>query len=229
VIIPVVHETEWQQALANLPAFDIAPTRLLLISPHPDDETLGAGAFIAAQRARGTEVHIAAVTDGENAYTDNAGLAETRRHEQTAALAHLGVPSSHIHRFHLTDSSVTAHKQHLVDLLLPLVTPETHILAPWTGDFHPDHEASGWAAQQVAQRTGAALSWYFFWTWHRGTPATLQSLNLHAFTFGSDLLQLKLQALACHHSQLYRSLGNPILPENLLAPARRNFEVFAPA
>jgi LmbE family N-acetylglucosaminyl deacetylase len=227
MIVPIVEEEVWLDALADLPPFTVTADRILLISPHPDDETLGAGAFLAAQRSRGVEVVIAAVTDGENAYTDNGGLAALRTQEQTEALETLGVPSGSIQRFHLTDSGLEAQRQELVDLLTPLITSDTLVMAPWIGDYHPDHKTCGWAAQKAAKHAAAKLSWYFFWTWHRGTPADLCALDLGAFSFGEALLNIKLKALACHASQLCRPDGEPILPASLLAPAKRNFEVFA--
>jgi LmbE family N-acetylglucosaminyl deacetylase len=227
VIVPLVEEEVWQEVLADLPPFNITAGRILLVSPHPDDETLGAGAFLASQRKRGTEVEVVAVTDGENAYADNAHLAATRRQEQDSALVTLDIQPSAIHRFGFTDSGVEARKEGLVDLLLPLITPVTQILAPWIGDYHPDHKACGWAAREAATLTGAPLSYYFFWTWHRGTPADLIGLDLYSFPLSDSLLALKLKALACHHSQLHRTAGDAILPDELLAPAKRKFEVFA--
>jgi LmbE family N-acetylglucosaminyl deacetylase len=227
VITPIVDESVWLPQLKDLPEFEIPPTRILFISPHPDDEVLGAGALLAAAQAQGVEIVLAAVTDGENAYPDNDGLAELRRREQTAATQALNIAPANIHRFGLPDSAVTASIDTLVDLLRPLVTPGTHILAPWTGDFHPDHEACGQAARQVAEQTGATLTWYFFWAWHRGTPETLRGLDLRIFPANDVLIATKLRALDCHHSQLYRATGDPILPANLLGPAHRSFEVFA--
>ena len=227
MIVPLVEEEVWQKVLADLPPFNIRAGRILLVSPHPDDETLGAGALLAAQRMRGTAVEVVAVTDGENAYVDNADLAATRRQEQDSALVTLDIRPSAVHRFGFTDSGVEARKEELVDLLLPLITPVTQILAPWIGDYHPDHMACGWAARKAAVLTGASLSYYFFWTWHRGTPADLIGLDLHSFRLNASLLALKLKALACHHSQLHRAAGDPVLADQLLAPAKRKFEVFA--
>jgi LmbE family N-acetylglucosaminyl deacetylase len=227
MIIPLVREEVWQSTLGNLPPFEVPTKRILFISPHPDDEILAAGAFLAAQQKHGIEIAIIAVTDGENAYPENAGLGELRRCEQEAALGQLGILPQNIRRLGLTDSGLQEEKKHLEELLVPFVTSATHIFAPWPGDYHPDHEACGWAAQQVAQRAGASLSWYFFWTWHRGTPEKLRGLELRAFTFDDSLLDRKLKALECHRSQLYRSTDDPVLPESLLGPARRNFEVFA--
>ncbi len=115
----------------------------------------------------------------------------------------------------------------LVDKLLPFVTKDTHLVAPWRGDFHPDHEACGRAAEQVAFQTGATLTSYFFWTWHRGTTTSLDKLGAAFISSESSVhLQSKSKALQCHRSQLTHDSGEPILPENLLAPARRPFEVF---
>lgn len=229
VITPIFSEDEWRKALTHLPPLQLTADRVVFVAPHPDDETLGAGALLANLRRCGAEVTVMAVTDGENAYADHASLAEIRRQEQIAALGHLKIDSAQIHRLGLTDSAVALQRQKVVDSLLPLVTSDTCILAPWIGDFHPDHEACGWAAQQAARRTGAALCWYFFWTWHRGTPAAISKLNLCIFNFDDLLLETKLRALACHRSQLHREDGDPILPDYLLGPAKRNFEVFARA
>lgn len=38
--------------------------RILILSPHPDDETVGAAAAIARARAKGAAVHVAFLTDG---------------------------------------------------------------------------------------------------------------------------------------------------------------------
>jgi len=229
VIVPITSEPEWLEALTDLPAFDPGTAPVLLLSPHPDDETLGAGALIASLAAQGHPITVVAVTDGENAYPDNDGLAATRIREQAEALRILSNGTATLHRLHLTDSGVTPQTNRLIEALTPLVTPQTHLIAPWTGDFHPDHEACGQAAAELARRTGARLTFYFFWTWHRGTPDTIRGLSLRSFPITQTLLERKLDALARHHSQLHREAGDPILPDNLLAPARRNFEVFATA
>ena len=234
MVVSQAGEAEWQAALSGLPEWDVPRARMLVLAPHPDDETLAAGGFIAAQCAAGVEVVVVAVTDGEMAYSELSGVAdvrlgETRRQEQAEALARLGVSARDIVRLGLPDSDVAAHEQEIVDRVLPLVSDSTQIIAPWPGDFHPDHEACGRAAEEIARRTGARLSYWFFWTWHRGTPELLHGLDLRRFMLAEDQMRAKAEALACHRSQLARASGEPILPEHLLAPARRDFEVFLPA
>jgi GlcNAc-PI de-N-acetylase len=49
----------------SLPAADLAGPRLLVIAPHPDDETVGAGGAIATARERGWNVTVVFVTSGD--------------------------------------------------------------------------------------------------------------------------------------------------------------------
>jgi LmbE family N-acetylglucosaminyl deacetylase len=238
MIESLVSETEWIEVLGALPGWQPPRGPMLVIAPHPDDETLGAGGLIASQRALGIDVTVVAVTDGENAYLDTdpgviENLRRVRRQEQTNALGRLGVPEEKIVRFSLTDSGVTAREEELIQLLEPLITRGTHVISPWTGDFHPDHESCGRAAAIVAEKAGAQITSYFFWAWHRGTPELLMgprfNLQLGAFRFDEEILRAKTEALLCHRSQLERTTGDEILPASLLGPARRKFEVFAHA
>jgi len=226
MIIPVAHENEWAQALSQAPAWTPPSCPTLIMAPHPDDETLAAGGLIATLRLAGVDVVVAAVTDGENAYPDTPGLGELRAREQQHALHRLGVPLHKIVRFHLPDSAVNAHEDTLLERLIPLVSPGMHVVAPWSRDFHPDHEACGRAAEAVALKTGALLTSWLFWTWHRGTPQMLATERLRSFPLSDAAMSAKADALDCHHSQLTHESGEPILPAHLLAPARRNFETF---
>jgi LmbE family N-acetylglucosaminyl deacetylase len=229
LIIPIVHENAWLEATQGLPAFLEGRGPIVLISPHPDDETLGAGGYLAAEAKSGRPVTVIAVTNGEHAYPDCPGLGEVRIQEQEEALRVLCDGRAELVRLGLTDSAVSTTEDRLTELLSPFISEHAHVLAPWEGDFHPDHEACGRAAAALARSVGARLTWYFFWTWHRGTPATMQALHLSAFPLTAELQEIKSRALLCHASQLNHVSGEPILPDYLLAPARRDFEVFAEA
>lgn len=229
MIVPLALEMEWKSVWARAPRWDPPATDVLFIAPHPDDETLAAGGFLSMQAAKGIPVKLIAVTDGEKAYEASPRLAEVRRAEQISAAKWLGVNAVDLIRLNLPDSRVATDQRALVERLTPLASRGTHILAPWTGDFHPDHEACGRAAAEVARRTGAALTFYFFWTWHRGTPALVEDLPLRSLTLGSDQRFAKEAALMQYVSQLQHPSNQPILPENLLWPARQPSEIFLPA
>jgi len=229
MIVPIVPEEDWLRILRPCPAWEASRSSILVIAPHPDDETLATGGMISAMRSDGQDVVVAAVTDGENAYKDAGSLGEVRAVEQRNALEVLGVSPAQTIRLKLPDSDVATHEQALVASLLSFATSRTHMIAPWPADFHPDHEACGRAAQTVARQTGARLSFYFFWTWHRGTIDVLKGENLRKFPLSAAAIRAKAEALHCHASQLHRDAGEPILPERLLAPARRPFEVYLDA
>lgn len=87
-------------------------TRLLVVAPHPDDETLAAGGLIRRLTARGLRVDVVFLTDGDG-YPEAVGLppgahsaatagdfralGARRRGEALAATARLGVPPDHVH------------------------------------------------------------------------------------------------------------------------------------
>jgi len=65
-------------ARAPLPILTIQPeARLLVVAPHPDDETIGAGGLIQSVREAGGAVRVVYLTDGE-AYPDGVRASEHR-------------------------------------------------------------------------------------------------------------------------------------------------------
>ncbi|MEA4883152.1 MAG: PIG-L family deacetylase [Clostridia bacterium] len=87
-----------------------SPSRLLVIAPHPDDETLGAGGLIYSASQQGARVKVVFMTMGDG-YPAAAGrlfgtahpspddflaLGRHRRNEAVAALATLGVDEENL-------------------------------------------------------------------------------------------------------------------------------------
>ena len=228
MIVPITPQEGWQSVFIVAKQWEPPRVRTILVAPHPDDESLATGGFIAGLISSDVQVQVIAVTDGENAYAAFPDLGNIRRCEQEKALQVLGVSPREIVRLGLPDSAVSGHETELVNALSAVVTPQTHVIAPWLKDFHPDHEACGRAARQVAEDVGAQLTFYFFWTWHRGTPSLLEDLPLRFFQLSRDQQRTKMQAIRHHQSQLVRSSGDPILPDSVLWPVRLPFELFLP-
>jgi LmbE family N-acetylglucosaminyl deacetylase len=226
VITPVVAEQIWIEALRETPRWQPPHKPTIVIAPHPDDETLGLGGLIAEQRRRQIPVTVVAVTDGEAAYAGIQGLGRVRQREQERALEALGVDVNHIIRLRLPDSNVAAHETRLTDLFTSMFGADALIAAPWHLDFHPDHETCGRAARRAAEIAGATLVSYVFWVWHRGVDTSALQGSVCRFDLDDYLQKAKSAALDCHRSQLQRDDGRPILPELLLAPAKRSFETF---
>ena len=151
-------DDRWSSVHRNAKRFRLPAIPTLVVAPHPDDETLLAGGLIATQRSRDVSVRVLAVTDGEAAYdVDEPGdLADRRRREQLAALDELGVAPDAVIRLGLPDGAVEEHVDAVVDSIAA-VEDVGLIVAPWTGDYHHDHEVVGSAARRAADRTGSAL------------------------------------------------------------------------
>jgi LmbE family N-acetylglucosaminyl deacetylase len=219
-------EQTWIESLRIVPDWmpDQKPT--VIVAPHPDDETLAAGGLMATQRSRQIPVTLLAVTDGEAAYPEVPDLGRTRRVEQARAAEALGLAPDAIVRLGLRDSAVAETEPALRKRIEAYLSSDTLLVAPWPHDPHPDHEACGRAAALAADRTGATLIFYFFWTWHRFRPEYLNGLPLRRLVLSADASSRRARALSCHRSQFHRDAGPAILPEILLAPARRPFETF---
>lgn len=228
---PITEEETWIECLRAARDWTPAEKSTVVVAPHPDDETLGAGGLIAMHRDSQIPVTLLAVTDGEAAYPDEPErsweLGRKRVAEQMAAAEALGVARDSVIRFGMPDSSVASCEAALADRISACIDGDTLLIAPWVRDPHPDHEACGRAAAAAARRTGATLIFYFFWTWHRFRPECLDGLELRRLELSIESRVRRAAALACHGSQLNREEGAPILPEILLAPARRPFEIFS--
>jgi LmbE family N-acetylglucosaminyl deacetylase len=225
-IVPLTPEGEWLSRLCDLPPWPLPLVPTLIVAPHPDDETLGAGGMIAKLRLQNVPVTVVAVSDGENAYAGSQGLGKVREQEQSEALARLGVHQQNVHRLSLPDRELAYWEGSLEQSLSALVSPRMHIVAPWLRDFHPDHEACGRAAERVVRKYGLKLTFYLFWTWHRGVPGMLDGLSLVSLRLTEEERRIKLFALEAHVSQFEHPGCAPILSPELLRPAEREFEVY---
>jgi len=150
---------------------------LVVVAPHPDDETLGLGATIAQLVASGVNVQLISVSDGGAARPGASPRERTRveiirKYELRRATGILGVspPVS----LGLPDGELADHEDTLAELLTGVfeeAAPGTWCAATWRGDGHPDHEAVGRAAAEACGRTGAPLLEYPIWMWHWASPA----------------------------------------------------------
>jgi len=196
-----------------------ARTRLLVVAPHPDDESIATGELIQLVRQFGGEVQILLLTNGDNnpwpqrwierrlriGPDERRRWGERRRAEVERALGQLGVQPSALRTVGWPDMGITGR---LRDELAPSLSAVTDTLEafqpnlvayPALGDHHPDHSAA-----HVLTRLALAR-------WQGGTPEQLtylvhgredvvtgrvkldSSVSLHAN---------KLAALACHTSQM---------------------------
>jgi LmbE family N-acetylglucosaminyl deacetylase len=184
--------------------------RVLIVAPHPDDETLAAGCVI--QRAG--DVRVLFVTDGEaNPWpqrvadrkwrigdTDRERWGALRREEAQRALNTLGAPAGSARFLHLPDATVgqlaRASDTRLRDAIVEIVDAfhPTLIIAPSIFDLHADHRAAGYFVHAAAPDANIV------------TYVIHGDFELERVAFKIDLtideLAKKRAALECHGTQL---------------------------
>lgn len=143
-----------RSATPTRPKADVAGRTLLVVLAHPDDE-VGAAGTILAQRARGDDVHVAWMTDGDR--TESLGplpaeeVGRRRREQAREAAGMLGVEP---HFFGLPDAGVVATPEVAarVARLIARIEPDGLITFgdAWIrGLRHPDHRETGRIARDA--------------------------------------------------------------------------------
>jgi len=126
-------------------AADLTGRRVLVLAPHPDDETIGCGGTLAIHARAGDPVKVVFLTNG--AAGDSFGeipvdrYVQIRQHEATAACACLGVTDLEFWPYE--DRSLAGARGALRRLTDLLESFRPHIVyAPSPLEFHPDHRAA---------------------------------------------------------------------------------------
>jgi LmbE family N-acetylglucosaminyl deacetylase len=228
----------WLAAFAEspLPTLDLTEClRLVVVAPHPDDETLGLGATIAQLTARAVSVQVVCVSDGGAARPGTSASERLRRQtirrcELRRATNVLNVPPPLM--LGLPDGELADHEDWITETLTEILAeagPATWCAATWRGDGHPDHEAVGLAASAACARTGTTLLEYPVWMWHWAFPADEAVPWDRAYSVPAPgwASERKLRAAQCYRSQFERSGDGaaPRLPGCVLPRLRAVGEV----
>jgi LmbE family N-acetylglucosaminyl deacetylase len=210
--------------------------KVMVFSPHPDDETIACGGYIAESVQRGAEVKIVLVTDG-----NKHSLKDLRYSEFETATGVLGVPVNHLVFLNYPDGKLVQQSQtelekafqNQIDSYYPDI-----ILYPHPSDTHKDHITIGKIVEKILEQSPNKKIAYKYLVHHPLYPHpkkyapdlyTLPPIRLISFDGGWERLMLseetenlKQKALKSYKSQL----KNPLL-KNLLESSIRKNELFA--
>jgi LmbE family N-acetylglucosaminyl deacetylase len=207
--------------------------KVMVFSPHPDDETIGVGGYIAQSRKEGANVRIVLVTNGNKHHNENTRYAEFRK-----ATGILGVAESELVFLNFPDG--TLHKQSASELSSKLrkqlddFNPDI-VIYPHPKDFHPDHSTIGRIMEEIlaeAPNKRIAYEYLVHYEFFYPRPKIFApDLNLlpplrlllfdrswKRFLLTEEVENLKQEALLSYQSQL----KDVVLKELLLASIRKN-------
>ena len=171
---------------------------ILVVAPHPDDESIGCGGTIRLHADRGDRVAVAFLTSGERGLQslprEKAWRVREREAEKAAAI--LGVSSVTFLR--QPDGHLMDHSEAVTDLLTRILKDEQPqlIYATHESDRHPDHRAAARivsAASRASEIPSPALRRYEVLTF-LGEYDRLEDISL--------VMAHKLKAVRAHRSQM---------------------------
>jgi LmbE family N-acetylglucosaminyl deacetylase len=201
------------------PSLKLTPAdRLLLLAPHPDDESLATGGLLQRAVRVGAEVRVIFISDGDDNPWPQRMLerrwrigpsgrqrwGSRRRQEAVAALRVLGIPEDRVHFLGLPDQGTTdallEARESSIELLLSEVEKwrPTVIAAPSPHDVHPDHNALAVQLRLALARTHLRprlLNYvvHRHGEWPRGEVA---------LRLTPEECAIKREAILCHETQM---------------------------
>ena len=221
----------WAPAIARgyapalVPGPPLAPRagdRLLVLAPHPDDETVSNAGLILAAKAAGAAVKIVWATDGENnpwaqlahegrwpvSAADRARWAALRRGESRAALRALGASDAEETWLALPDGGLTRQwmsgDERLADSIAAAIRQfhPTIVSAPSLFDSHPDHSLMALATDIALARLapGESKPKLIAYRAHKTDIVPEPSLTL---SLTPTERAAKMRAFECFSSQLH--------------------------
>lgn len=212
-------EAQWQRWLSgrDWPLFDAQVDRLIVLAAHPDDEILGAGGMMIAAAAAGIEVVPVCLSDGSGSHPQSPTLSPEelglRRHDELdAATKALGISTSRW--ADLKDGSLEREYAAITAIIEDVCDERsdgsTGLLTVWEGDGHPDHQAVGRCAREVAVRRGLELWQYPIWMWHWATPGdpSIPWDRIGRHRLSATALATKRNAIRAFETQI-----NPLSPD----------------
>ena len=192
-----MHEASWWPKRLECPL----GKRILAISPHPDDESIGCGGLLLSHVGK-AEIQIVNVYNGDGggaleeapwrydaAYRDR--LVEVRRRELDRVASVLN--ASKVTRFGVSDCDGSPGSKEIAALrqVLQDFAPDV-VLLPWLLDNHPHHKKTNCVFAEAAQSFDSMVLAYEIWG----------LLSPNAFFDITDVLDRKRELITIYASQL---------------------------
>jgi N-acetylglucosamine malate deacetylase 1 len=175
--------------------------RIIVLAPHPDDETIGCGGTIAKLARSGSNVCILFVSRGDAVNVKVKGLADIRENEAHRACEILGVQELVFRDF--PDGKLEKHYDEVKDSVRGVIksyNPDI-IFTPSVMDLHPDHvTASKIALSLLKEFASFKVAFYEVYS----------PIRYNCLIDITDVIDIKRKAVMCYHYSLLEK------PEDIL-------------
>ena len=217
---------------------------VVIVAPHPDDETFACGGLIAHKKTKNARVSVVFLTDGEAAHrgccnTEPEKIALARQRLAVESGKILGVKAEDMFWLGLPDGKIP-QKHNLnfkssVEKLAKLIEEikPQEIFAPHHLDCWPDHEAANELVRAALKKYVHPYKLYHYpvWMWHnlrfRDFPKLLSSkvcrLNIRS------VMDKKSDAIQYYLSECVPICGKPYcgnLPEGFVDHFNYPYEIY---
>jgi LmbE family N-acetylglucosaminyl deacetylase len=232
----------WDSVLDSASHLDLLawPNEILVVAPHPDDETLGCGGLLADLSKHGFDVTLLIVSDGSRSH-DVGGLETIRKAEALRAARLLGI--STVVWAGYPDGGLQECHERIVQEVMSLLPHSGVVLSPLLHDGHSDHDAVASAICEIEEYARAKGCYsdeehppqspmekrllffrYGVWTFTR-SPFVGAHLRSFRYELSAAARRQKLKALQEYKSQVTTLFGEQIVTRPLLEAADRNCEL----
>jgi len=202
---------------------------ILLFAPHPDDETLGCGGYLAKRLDEGRTVFVVVLTMGEKLFSKVLNIFEhpspgevcaIRRDETIRATGILGLAKENIIFLDYEDGSLADQVDTVVERIVPILQEKNPVEVLCTSEHegHSDHRAACQIVRRACERVGTGILFRNYITSLRAglspenLPGTVEVVDIRKY------LPLKRQALAQFRAHL--DILSPRQPQ----PIATNFD-----
>jgi len=181
-------------------------TSVLVLAPHPDDETLGCGGSIRKHINKSENVYVCFITKGEKSHYVHGikhisfeEVAKIRKTEALKAMEILGVPQTNIIFLDFPDGDAWIYVDDIqmkLEQLITSIKPST-IYCPHIDDGHLDHQTTYMAVKSALENLSdiqVELRYYIIW-------GILPSFNLK-IDLSQDEYSTKEKAISVYQSQI---------------------------
>jgi LmbE family N-acetylglucosaminyl deacetylase len=219
---------------------------VLIVAPHPDDETFGCGGMIKLKRDAGVSVRVVLLTDGEavGGLTRESSevVVTSRRREFIEASHRLGLKPDDLRWLHLPDGKLPHPGDEGFEIAVKALLGEIQVFTPgeiycthWQ-DARQDHIAAAHLTQAALEfySEPCTLAFYPIWMWYHASSGLRKRVNFQG-VWSLDISSVhstKKHAMAAYLEAPKTISGNPYcgrLPWSFLQNFQRRVEVYFPA